>query len=245
MEYEWMKIMTGTGMWVVGIIFAVSALIQSYLFYRLARGTGKRMQIKDSTMNNALKASFISSLGPAMGQFVGMTVLVLALGGAYAFAREAAGVGSIMYELIAAGMGAEAAGVELTREGMTVNALPIVLWVAALGSFGWVLFSGIFTRWLPKIKDWLGGGDAKRLGVVTAAMMVGAFSRMLANDGIAPLLKQGTLPPILASVSAGIVAAIWLKTADRLNRPNAKQYFLIGALIVGMVVGQLAELYIT
>jgi len=239
-----MKVMTGSGMWIIGIIFAVSALIQSFLFYRLARGTGKRMKMKDSTMNKALSASFISSLGPAMGQFVGMAVLVLALGGAYAFAREAAGVGSIMYELIAAGIGAEAAGVELTREGMTVNALPVVLWVAALGSFGWVLFSGLFTRWLPKIKDWLGGGQEKRLGVVTAAMMVGAFSRMLVNDGIKPLLLEGSLPPILASISAGIVAAIWIISADRANKPNIKQYFLVGALIVGMIVGQLTRLYI-
>jgi len=238
-----MKIMTGAGMWIIGIIFGLSALIQSFLFYRLARGTGKRMKIKDETMNSALRASFISSLGPAMGQFVGMTVLVLALGGAYAFAREAAGVGSIMYELIAAGIGAEAAVVELTREGMTVDALPVMLWVAALGSFGWVLFTALFTRWLPRLKDALGGGDPKRLGVVTAAMMVGAFSRMLANDGIQPFLTERSLPPILASISAGIVAAIWLTAADRANRPGIKQYFLVGALLVGMIVGQVTKLY--
>jgi hypothetical protein len=67
--------------------------------------------MNERTMDEAMKASFITSLGPAFGSFVGMTVLVLALGGAYAFARESAGVGSIMYELIAARAGAEAAGV--------------------------------------------------------------------------------------------------------------------------------------
>jgi len=46
---EWMKIMTGAGMWIIGIIFGLSALIQSFLFYRLARGTGKRMKISRSS----------------------------------------------------------------------------------------------------------------------------------------------------------------------------------------------------
>jgi len=43
-----MKIMTGSGMWIIGIIFTVStvsALIQSFSLYRLARRTGKRMKI--------------------------------------------------------------------------------------------------------------------------------------------------------------------------------------------------------
>jgi len=153
MEPEWLKVATSPGLWVIGFIFAGNALIQSYLFYRLSRRVGTRLRMGEVGMNEAVRASFITSLGPAFGSFVGMTVLVLALGGAYAFARESAGVGSIMYELIAARAGAEAAGVPLTREGMTVPALLTIFWVAALGSFGWVLMSGVFTRWLPKIKD--------------------------------------------------------------------------------------------
>ena len=126
MEPEWIKVATGPGFWVIGFIFAGNALTQSYLFYRLSRRTGARLRMGEGGTREAIKASFIASLGPAFGSFVGMTVLVLALGGAYAFARESAGVGSIMYELIAARAGAEAAGVPLTREGMTLPALLII-----------------------------------------------------------------------------------------------------------------------
>ena len=37
---------TSPGMWIIGFIFAANALIQSYLFYRLARKTGTKMKIK-------------------------------------------------------------------------------------------------------------------------------------------------------------------------------------------------------
>jgi hypothetical protein len=232
-------------MWVIGFIFAGNALVQSFLFYRLARRTGTRLQIRPEVMNEAIKASFITSLGPAMGTFVGLTVMVIALGGAYSFARESAAVGSIMYELIAARTGAEAAGVPLTREGMTVAALPVVLWIAAIGSFGWVFTGGVFTRWLPKLKEWLGGGDVKRLQVIAVAMMLGAFSRMLTNDAIAPLLQKGQWPAIIASLSGGTAAALWLIWANKAGRPALKEYFLVIALIVGMTCGQITRVMLT
>ena len=115
MEPEWLTVATSPGLWVIAFIFAGNALVQSYLFYRLSRRVGTRLQMREAGMDEALKASVITSLGPAFGSFVGMTVLVLALGGAYAFARESAGVGSIMFELIAARAGAEAAGAEANR----------------------------------------------------------------------------------------------------------------------------------
>jgi len=244
-EPEWLRMASSTGMWIIGFIFAGNALVASYLFYRLAKKTGRRMKMREEVMHEALKASFITSLGPATGAFVGLTVMVIALGGAYSFARESAAVGSIMYELIAARLGAEAAGVPLTREGMTVAALPTMFWVAAIGSFGWVFTGGVFTRWLPKLKEWLGGGDVKRLQIITVAMMLGAFGRMLTNSSIKPLITKGQWPAIVASVTAGIAAAIWLKMADRLGKPNLKEYFLVVALIVGMLCGQITRLSLT
>ena len=95
MDPEWLRIASSPGMWVIGFVFAGKSLFQCFLFYRLARKTGQRMKMKPEIMDEALKASFITSVGPAMGTFIGLTVMVLALGGAYAFARESAAVGSI------------------------------------------------------------------------------------------------------------------------------------------------------
>jgi hypothetical protein len=241
MEPEWLKVATSPGLWIIACVFAGNALVQSFLFYRLSRRVGTRLQIKQRTMDEAIKASFITSVGPAFGSFVGMTVMVLALGGAYAFARESAGVGSIMYELIAARAGAEAAGVPLTREGMTTPALLIIFWVAALGSFGWVLVGGVFTRWLPRIKALIGGGNAARLRVVSAAIMLAAFARLLATDSILPVLRDGRWPPLVASVAGGVASLGWLLHADRANKPALKEYVVIVALIAGMTAGEVAR----
>lgn len=235
---------TGPGLWIIGFIFAGNALLQSLLFFRLSRRTGARLQMGERGMNEAIKASFITSLGPAFGSFVGMTVLVLALGGAYAFARESAGVGSIMYELIAARAGAEAAAVPLTREGMTVPALLIIFWVGALGSFGWVLMGGVLTRWLPKIRDLAGGGDARRLQMITVAIMLAAFARLLVNDSVLPLLQDGRWPALIASLAGGGACLAWLRYAERADRPGLKEYSLLVALVAGMTAGEIARVMI-
>ena len=242
MEPDWLRIASGPGMWVISFVFAGNALLASWFFYRLAKRTGRKIQLREDVMQQALKASFVASIGPALGAFVGLTVMVVALGGAYAFARESAAVGSIMFELIAARSAAEAAGVPLTREGMTVNALPIVFWITAIGSFGWVLTGGVFTRWLPRLKAWLGGGDLRRLQIITVAMMLGTFSRMFTNASIRPLVTRNEWPAIVAAVMAGLSAAIWLKTAERVGKPHLKEYFLIVALIVGMSCGEVTRL---
>ena len=184
MEPDWLKAATGPGLWIIACVFAGNALIQSVLFYRLSRRVGTRLQMSEAGMNEALRASFITSLGPAFGSFV----------------------------------------------GMTVPALLIIFWVAALGSFGWVLVGGVFTRWLPKIKDLIGGGDTRRLQLISAAIMLAAFSRLLANDSILPLLRDGRWPAMVASVAGGVAALAWLLHADRANRPALKEYVVIVAL---------------
>jgi len=239
---EWLTIATGPGFWVIGFIFAANALIQSVLFARLARRVAGRLRMGELGLKTAVRASFVASVGPAFGSFVGMTVLVLALGGAYAFARESAGVGSIMYELLAARNGAQAAGVELTRESMTLEALVIVFWVTAIGSFGWLVTGGVCTRWLPRIKDAIGGGDSRRLQVVSVAIMLGAFSRLLTTDAIAPLLKDGRLPPLVASLAGGAAAAATVLYATYSGRTGLREYVIIIALAAGMTAGELTRL---
>jgi hypothetical protein len=76
-------------------------------------------------------------------------------------------------------------------------------------------------------------------------MMLGAFGRMLTNDSIKPFLTKGQWPALVASITGGVAAAIWLKMADKMGKPNIKEYFLVVALIVGMVFGQITRLALT
>jgi hypothetical protein len=239
MEPEWLKQATGFGMWFIGFLTAGNALLLSFIIYRKAYQYGRKMGMKEQIMKESVKASYITALGPCLGIFVGMTVLVIALGGAVAFIRESAGVGSIMFELIAARSGAEAAGVQLTREGMSATGLATVLWAMATGSVAWVLIGGVFTRWLPKLKDIMGQGNPKQMAVISAAIMLAAFGRLFISDGIVPLIRKGAVAPFVGEIVALVVAVAWLLWADKLRKPAMKEYFLLVAIIVGMAAAQI------
>jgi hypothetical protein len=238
MEPEWLKYATGFGMWFIGCLTAGNALLLSFIVYKKAYRYGRKMGLKEHNIRESVKASLITALGPSMGIFVGMTVLVIAMGGAVAFIRESAGVGSIMFELISSRSGAEAAGVQLTREGMTAMGLSTILWTMATGSVAWVLVGGVFTRWLPKLRDLMGQGNPKQMAVISAAIMLAAFGRLFISDGIVPLVKKGTVAPFAGAVVSLVVGIGWLLWADKLKKPEMKEYFLLVAMIVGMAVAQ-------
>jgi len=242
MEPEWLKQATGFGMWFIGVLTAGNALLLTFFIYRHAHKYGLKMGLKAESMKESIKAALITSIGPCMGIFVGMTVLVIALGGAVAFIRESAGVGSIMFELIASRSGAEAAGVKLTREGMNSIGLATILWTMATASVAWVLIGGVFTRWLPKLKDVMGQGNPKQMAIISAAIMLAAFGRLLISDSIKPLIDKGFLPPFIGMIIAFLVAIGWLIWSDKLKKPIMKEYFILIAIVVGMAVSQIIKL---
>ena len=244
MEPEWLKQATGAGMWFIGFLTAGNALLLTFLIYRRAQRFGLKMGLKTEVMRESVRAAMITSIGPCLGIFVGMTVLVIAVGGAVAFIRESAGVGSIMFELVASRAGAEAAGVELTREGMSSPGLATILWTMATGSVAWVLIGGVFTRWLPKMKDVMGQGNPKQMAVISMAIMLAAFGRLLISDGIMPLLTKGMVPPFAGAVVALVVAVGWLTWSDKIKKPVMKEYFLLVAIVAGMAVAQILRIAI-
>lgn len=244
MEQEWLKQATGFGMWFIGALTAGNALILTLIIYRHARKCGLQIGLRVEAMREGLKAALITSIGPCMGIFVGMTVLVIALGGAVAFIRESAGVGSIMFELIASRAGAEAAGVKLTREGMNSIGLATILWAMATGSVAWVLIGGVFTRYLPKLKDFMGQGNPAQMAIISAAIMLAAFGRLLISDSIKPLIDKGYWPPFIGMLIAFLVGVGWLIWSDKLKKPIMKEYFILIAIIVGMAISQMVRLSI-
>ena len=52
-----------------------------------------------------------------------------------------------------------------------------------------------------------GTGTNQEDQIITVAMMLGAFGRMLTNSSIKPLITKGQWPAIVASITAGIAAA--------------------------------------
>ena len=247
---DWWLAATSAGMWFIGFIAAGNALLQTFLFYGTIKRTGQKLQLKEISLKRAVSASLITSIGPCMGIFIGMFVLVVVLGGAVAFIRESAGVGSIMFELIAAKAGAEAAGAELTRGGMTGIALAATLWAMATGSVAWVIIGGVGTRWLPQLREKMGSGDPTLIGLMSVAIMLGAFSRQFINDDILPgiyailnLAPSRGFEAKLGNLVAGIVGLIvtiaWIKNSERIGKPWLNKYFMLISILCGVTIAQL------
>lgn len=238
MEFEWLKVLTSPMMWIIGLITAGNSIVQTVLFYRISRKTADRIGLKKETVARTIKAAAISAIGPSMGSFVGMVVLVLALGGAIAFIRESAGIGSIMFEFMIAGSGAAAAGVTLTREGMTLIGASAIVWGMALCCIPWIFTGGIGARYLPKLKDSFLAKDPKMVALISTTAMIGMFGKLGIDYGYLPI-KTGNFASPVAFLAGAITGFLWIRFAEKMGKPALKQYLMLVTIVVGMIAGQI------
>jgi len=235
---DWYAIATSPIMWIVGIITAGNSLIQTTLFLRVARKTAPRIGLTGAQVSKALKTGVVASIGPSLGSFIGMIVLVLALGGPIAFIRESAGIGSIMYEMMMAKTAADAAGAPLTREGMTMLGVATVVWGMALTCVPWLITGGIGARFLPRLKETSLGKKPGLMAQISVCAMLGLFGKSVLDYIVLPVQK--TTPQVPAAfIAGGLAALVWILLSLRLKKPELRQFTLLVVIAIGMTVGQI------
>ena len=75
--------------------------------------------------------------------------------------------------------------------------------------------------------------------MVTIAIMLAAFARLLVSDSVAPLILNRRWPPIITSVVGGGALGVFA-AANRASRARFyREYFLVIALILGMAAGEI------
>ncbi|MCE5206701.1 MAG: DUF5058 family protein [Chloroflexi bacterium] len=240
MEYDWYQVLTSPGMWIIAFITVGNTIVQTVLMFRVSKKTAGKIGLKKEIVGQTIKTAAISAFGPAMSSFIGMVVLVAALGGAVAYIREGAGIGSIMFEFMIAGSGAAAAGVDLTREGMTLIGASTILWGMALCCVPWIITGGIGARSLPKLKDSFLSKEPKMMALVSTTAMMGMFSKLGIDYAYTPILKGNIATPC-SFVAGAVTGFLWIKLAEKLKKPALKQYLIIVCIVVGMIVGQLVR----
>ena len=235
---DWLSIANGPILWIIGVITAGNSLVQTLLMFRHSRKTADKIGLKPGTVGKTIRVAALAAIGPSMGSFIGMVVLVLALGGAIAWIRESAGIGSIMFEFMIAQSGADAAGVALTREGMTLVGVATIVWGMALSCIPWIITGGVSARWLPKLKDTFLTKEPKMIGLISTCAMLGMFSKFAMDYTYVKFKGGDNITPITFVVGA-ITGFIWVKLADALHKPELKQYLILVCIAVGMTVGQI------
>jgi hypothetical protein len=214
---------------VVGIVIA-QALAFILLASRAASGIG--MTHTETTV--ALRTGVISSLGPSFGISVVIISLIALLGAPFTLMRIGI-IGSAATELTAAGIGANAYGVELGSAGYDLRAFTSVVWTMCLGGCGWLIMAALCTKKLGEVQLRVAGSNAPVMATISLAAMLGAFA-YLASQQMAMSIGKA-----LAALAAAATMMLVLRYAKRQQQRWLAEWALGIALIVGMTAGYLCD----
>lgn len=223
--------------WVLASITVIVSAVQTILYVRQANKATRECNLDPQLPKQAFKIGLISAIGPACGVFIVMVGLMSAIGGPIAWLRLSI-IGAAATELSAATMGATAAGVELGGEGYTLTVLAVSWFAMALNGAGWLVFTGIATPGLEKLRDKMSGGDMGWLAAMSAACSIGIFGYLNANS-----MVKGTslaVGPTIAILS-GALSMMAIGRFIVPKHPKLAEYSLGIAMIVGIACAIIYE----
>lgn len=221
------QVSNSTIMWFLCSITILVSVLQTVLYLRQCSYMSKKASIDPTIPKEALKIGLISAIGPALGVFIVMVGLMASIGGPMSWLRLSI-IGAAPTELSAANMGAEAAGVALGSEQYGLMALAVSWFTMALNGAGWLLFTGVATPSLEKLRGKVSGGDMKWLVVLSAACSMGIFGYLDAGE-----IMRGVGNCI--AVVTGAVSMVLVVRFVCAKFPRLLEYSLGIAMIVGMV----------
>ena len=223
--------------WVLAGITVIVSAVQTILYVRQANKATRECQLDPQLPKQAFKIGLISAIGPACGVFIVMVGLMSAIGGPIAWLRLSI-IGAAATELSAATMGATAAGVELGGEGYTLTVLAVSWFAMALNGAGWLVFTGVATPGLEKLRDKMSGGDMGWLAAMSAACSIGIFGYLNANSMVKG--KSLAVGPTIA-ILTGALSMMAIGRFIVPKHPKLAEYSLGIAMIVGIACAILYE----
>jgi len=230
---DYLQIANSVPLWIAAGLGVALVLFQSILFARKSISAGREMGITGQQMRSAMKSSFITSIGPSVAILTALLVLMVSLGSPVAWMRLSF-IGSMMFEMMAAGFGTGALGQTLGVDAIDNVAFANALWTMALGSIGWTLVSVLTADKMDKAQKRLTKGDPGLMKVISAAALVGAFGALLP-----PHLLSMNRNTVAALAGAGIMTVMILISKKHSSKTWLKEWSLAIALFGGMIVAAL------
>ncbi len=230
---EWWAVANGPLIWISGFVIAGLATLGAIFMQMLAIRKGKEIGFGMDKVNEVRKATIITALGPGLGIVFGMLPLMIALSPGMAWLRESAGVGSIMYELITATQGAEAAGMEL-GPGMSLEVFTYAIFLMSTACLPWLVMGMIYTPIAGSMAEKSKKMDPRALPLIIVIMMQIVFGDMVAQRTV-PIFGANFFAALISAICTLIVFIV----ADKVKNPHIKEYALVIAMLVGMFGAQL------
>lgn len=220
--------------WVLAAVTVLISALQAVLYIREAKKATKACNLDPQLPKKAFKIGLISAIGPALGVFIVMVGLMAAIGGPMAWLRLSI-IGAAATELSAATLGAQACGLTgLADPNYDLVVLAVSWFGMALNGAGWLVFTGVATPGLEKLRDKMSGGDMGWLADMSAACSIGIFAYLNANQMIAggPSINLGATVACLA----GAVSMMLIGKLIVPKHPKLAEYSLGIAMIVGIAL---------
>lgn len=222
-------------MWVASALAICVVLLQSIVFFRKSLTAAKEAGITNKQVKMAIKSSAVASIGPAVVILVTMISLIVSMGAPVSWMRLSF-IGSVNYEAMAAGFGAQAMGT--TLENLNPLAFSCGVWVMCCGSLGWLVFTFLFTDKMQKVNHLLSRGRQKMVPIISAGAMLGAFANLASGNFFNT--EGGLAIGSASSVSTIVGCALMMiltKTARTKNIGWLREWSFAIAMFTGMIVG--------
>ena len=205
-------------MWVSAAIAVGIVVFQSVLFFRKSLKAAKEIGIEQEKINMAIKSSAISSMGAPVSWM------------------RLSFIGSVNYEAMAAGFGAQAMGA--TLENLTPVAFACGVWTMICGSLGWLIFTLLFTDKMDKVNHLMSKGNSKMVPIISAGAMLGAFAN-LASGNFFNEKNQFAFggAPAIATIVGCILMMILTKLAKEKNIGWLREWAFAISMFSGMLIG--------
>lgn len=236
---DYLKLANSPLMWIGAAIAVAVVVLQSIIFFRKSLKAADEVGVSKDQVKMAIKSSAISSIGPSIVILVTMISLLVSMGAPVAWMRLSF-IGSVNYEAMAAGFGAQAMGT--TLENLNPTAFACGVWTMILGSLGWLIFTFLFTHRMGKVNHLLSKGNAKLIPIISAGAMLGAFANLAAGNFFDELggLQIASAPAAATLAGCGFMM-ILTKIAKDKKVQWLKEWAFAIAMFSGMLIGYLVK----
>ena len=218
-------------MWLAAGLAVAVVVFQSVLFFRKSLTAAKELGIEKEQVNKAIKSSAIASIGPSIVILVTMISLIVSMGAPISWMRLSF-IGSVNYEAMAAGFGAQAMGT--TLENLTPIAFACGVWVMICGSLGWLIFTFLFTDKMNKVNNLMSKGNAKMVPIISAGAMLGAFANLASGNFFS---AEGNFAFGGAPAVATVVGCLLMMALTKLSKDKGIAWLREWAFAIAMFTG--------
>jgi len=224
-------------MWLACSAIIVVVIFQAARITMLAYRAGLAIGMSRQQMMAAFRTGMTTAIVPSIAILLGLALLIPRLGVPFPWMRLAV-IGSVTYELIAAGAAATEMGLEGLSGRFDGPVFSTAVWTMSMGVFFGLLIVAFFTNKIKKMKDRVAGRDMAWLSVLTSAAFFGAVGYMVAQ----PMVKGG--PPLVAMLG-GFLTMVLVGAVIKLGRQEwLKEWALALSIIGGMAASGLAVHYL-